>query len=428
MRVRHSGVLSAHSSSLLLQFARSSRSATRCRPPAATVVRSVSIHALLAERDRLRFERPVPAQRFNSRAPRGARRRGVSYSLSQKRFQFTRSSRSATQRARVETDIAAGFNSRAPRGARPGGWSSVTGLPSFQFTRSSRSATCCAAASSANPNSFNSRAPRGARPSLLPDDPSAGCFNSRAPRRARRYKHHRAGDLLPVSIHALASVPSSGCTEVSIHALLAERDAIRRRTSPARRRFQFTRSSRSATGVKQRVFVFDHGFNSRAPRGARRPGIRLSQPLWTFQFTRSSRSATDLVTRFDTDSLSFNSRAPRGARPIGRADGLFDDEFQFTRSSRSATSPLMPNASDASEFQFTRSSRSATDVRYESGQWTCVSIHALLAERDQELLSQRAGRMVSIHALLAERDRRPARNRRLPVFQFTRSSRSATNC
>ena len=100
------------------QFTRSSRSAT-VGASKITGAKLVSIHALLAERD----SSIVVLPRFIAV------------------FQFTRSSRSATLHADSPDIRKERFNSRAPRGARPFTSKEVTAMSLFQFTRSSRSAT-----------------------------------------------------------------------------------------------------------------------------------------------------------------------------------------------------------------------------------------------------------------------------------------------
>ena len=145
----------------------------------------------------------------------------------------------------------------------------------------------------------------------------------------------------------------------------------------------------------------------------------------------------------------FNSRAPRGARLRQWNDAALKEQFQFTRSSRSATATKAWTAAQWLWFQFTRSSRSATGEVRRLGQRAAVSIHALLAERDKRRRSgahhvasfnsraPRGARLdVTFTASLLNRfnSRAPrgARRRRCPpqragsMFQFTRSSRSAT--
>ena len=79
---------------------------------------SVSIHVPLAEHDRRTsraFRRP---RRFNSRAPRGARRAMNTRRGNRIRFQFTCPSRSTTGSPLCGLFRKLCFNSRAPRGAR----------------------------------------------------------------------------------------------------------------------------------------------------------------------------------------------------------------------------------------------------------------------------------------------------------------------
>ena len=147
------------------QFTCPSRSTTLDRPlhKRADIV---SIHVPLAEHDALVRRRRMKLSGFNSRAPRGARRRIRRAPPRQQEFQFTCPSRSTTpDRTHVRVNPFR-FNSRAPRGARL--------------------MTHCLPVSSSR---FNSRAPRGARPLRL--------------------------DL----VHEV---------EVSIHVPLAEHDAVKR--------------------------------------------------------------------------------------------------------------------------------------------------------------------------------------------------------
>ena len=192
------------------------------------------------------------------------------------------------------------------------------------------------------PSSFNSRAPRGAR---RPGSRAAAdhhSFNSRAPRGARQ--DHRYGDrsndefqfTCPSRSTTVTVVDSDGNRYVSIHVPLAEHDihaaeacrssqgfnsraprgARRRgqRTHGRHNRFQFTCPSRSTTTGCGGERTPPAGFNSRAPRGARLPACSPLLPVLKFQFTCPSRSTTIVVQVSEADFLSFNSRAPRGAR------------------------------------------------------------------------------------------------------------------
>ena len=100
-------------------------------------------------------------------------------------------------------------------------------------------------------------------------------------------------------------------------------------------------------------------FNPRAPQGARpRQRHYLCRPK-RFQSTRSARSATRTTRRCREQHVNFNPRAPQGARPTRRALRLSTRRFQSTRSARSATH-IIDRQQTPRGFQSTRSARSAT--------------------------------------------------------------------
>ena len=157
------------------------------------------------------------------------------------------------------------------------------------------------------PRSFNSRAPRGARLLARRRWWRRSCFNSRAPRGARQSRTLAHAGIKGfqftrpawgATFTIVTSPPSGG---VSIHAPRVGRDIGRRgRRSMYRVSIHAPRVGRDPGSgcLLWRV----RSFNSRAPRGARRPRM-------------------DLCPRRD----SFNSRAPRGARhkqPFVHADRL----------------------------------------------------------------------------------------------------------
>ena len=122
------------------------------------------------------------------------------------------------------------------------------------------------------------------------------------------------------------------------------------------------------------------GFNSRAPRGARRSAPPLAVQQSEFQFTCPSRSTT-----------------------LGRRRHLSPNSFQFTCPSRSTTECL-PAETPCSGFQFTCPSRSTTPgvaLRRRKGY---VSIHVPLAEHDFDENFALVLLIVSIHVPLAEHD------------------------
>ena len=145
-------------------------------------------------------------------------------------------------------------------------------------------------------------------------------------------------------------------------------------------------------------------FNSRAPRGARRPLGWCNHLRSKFQFTCPSRSTTEKRYRINStvkvsihvplaehDLLhpvqlsspgGFNSRAPRGARQAACLQDVSKHMFQFTCPSRSTTPYRQCLAQHDSKFQFTCPSRSTTsDSQIHEG-ITWVSIHVPLAEHD----------------------------------------------
>ena len=64
------------------------------------------------------------------------------------------------------------------------------------------------------------------------------------------------------------------------------------------------------------------------------------------------------------------------------------------------------NSSPIHPFQSTRSMRSATNALGKDVKWVGISIHALHAERDDDLHAGRLAGLISIHALHAERGRK----------------------
>ena len=105
----------------------------------------------------------------------------------------------------------------------------------------------------------------------------------------------------------------SGCPKVSIHVPLAEHDAELEETAK-RKCVSIHVPLAEHDRIRGDLRNPSRRFNSRAPRGARRPSWRRQR--------RSSR---------------FNSRAPRGARLHGRVFAMGGKLFQFTCPSRSTT-------------------------------------------------------------------------------------------
>ena len=86
----------------------------------------VSIHALLAECDRLRPKNRIRRKSFNPRTPCGVRLFMGSYGNLPRWFQSTHSLRSATASGEEKEVIVASFNPRTPCGVRPGMPTSLT--------------------------------------------------------------------------------------------------------------------------------------------------------------------------------------------------------------------------------------------------------------------------------------------------------------
>jgi len=148
----------------------------------------------------------VLSQRFNSRAPRGARRVPIRNTECRTSFN-SRAPRGARQAAsspsapspvsihapRVGRDVKFSGSGQAMvfQFTRPawGATECIVGLPGggkFQFTRPAWGATHRELPNQRGSTSFNSRAPRGARHLVHPNCPKKTRFNSRAPRGARR--------------------------------------------------------------------------------------------------------------------------------------------------------------------------------------------------------------------------------------------------
>ena len=263
-------------------------------------LRSISIHALLAESDSSKYGKRSTDANFNPRSPCG------------ERPQFSPSPREgeniSIHALLAESDVIRNFPPRAARG--------------FQSTLSLRRATFPIAPFT-TVNYFNPRSPCGERPD--------------------RTKLHYSNRV--ISIHALLAesdidiIPSiSANRAISIHALLAESDdrldAIL--SSPAR--FQSTLSLRRATRARRCHADAQRNFNPRSPCGERPAPLTgaVSQATISihallaesdfesvyvlfcgslFQSTLSLRRATWRKIIHMTFIINFNPRSPCGERP-----------------------------------------------------------------------------------------------------------------
>ena len=149
---------------------------------------------------------------------------------------------------------------------------------------------------------------------------------------------------------------------VSIHALLAECDLVPCQLRMHVRGF----NPRTPCGVRP---AQAHGtrstksFNPRTPCGVRPLFVAFPPKKRGFQSTHSLRSATPLHHRKSHCSCRFNPRTPCGVRRL------------------SWTFPRM-----TLKFQSTHSLRSATGIEGDSTTLEDVSIHALLAECDMQVI------------------------------------------
>ena len=122
---------------------------------------------------------------------------------------------------------------------------------------------------------------------------------------------------MPLAEHDRKQKAEPVKTDVSIHVPLAEHDIDNHVTLSRRRVSIHVPLAEHDTSPRylQRHHV---RFNSRAPRGARRFGVLLTE-----------------------DYPRFNSRAPRGARQIHTRRPVLGRRFQFTCPSRSTTKSLL---------------------------------------------------------------------------------------
>ena len=123
-------------------------------------------------------------------------------------------------------------------------------------------------------------------------------------------------------------------------------------------------------------------FNPRTPCGVRQTGGEITWTRCWFQSTHSLRSATGDCASYSSVSSSFNPRTPCGVRL--NIESSSDEEEEEVS--------IHALLAECDQWLLSR------------GYTPTVSIHALLAECDQWLLSRGYTPTVSIHALLAECD------------------------
>ena len=236
---------------------------------------SISIHAPRVGRDITASATRSCARNFNPRAPRGARHRCGTPTVSRLHF-----------------------NPRAPRGARLLLFMFMADRVSFQSTRPAWGATRCGGRSSRPPSHFNPRAPRGARLFVVLSHIDYRAFQSTRPAwgatgrcRARRHP-----------------------ARISIHAPRVGRDIIKAIQATGLFGFQSTRPAWGATFYISYLRLFSQ-ISIHAPRVGR-----------------------DVVPRPVPATYLISIHAPRVGRDfIQRTKTLFFSGFQSTRPAWGAT-------------------------------------------------------------------------------------------
>ena len=171
------------------------------------------------------------------------------------------------------------------------------------------------------------------------------------------------------------------CVEISIHALLAESDRLWTILYSCPGNFY----PRSPCGERRlgllgwlRTLISIHALLAESDKRV----VSRNTLHELFLSTLSLRRATIISPHSTPDNSNFYPRSPCGERPVCAV----------------AQSP-------ASQFLSTLSLRRATGNCPSGCQRPCISIHALLAESDQQHLPDSTHRQISIHALLAESDK-----------------------
>ena len=301
---------------------------------------------------------------FNPRSPCGGRLRDEQQVRPAGRFQSPLSLRRATPRLQL----------------------SVGDHLLFQSTLSLRRATHHPCGMRCIKHHFNPRSPCGERP---------GCAGT-------VHRGHR------ISIHALLA-ESDGLRRkdlalraISIHALLAESDPQAKRSAcrkisnfnprspcgerPALRRRGCTRGAISihallAEAIEARVIAWLADFNPRSPCGERLAISSVHMLHIAFQSTLSLRRATIDQGCGVYEIMYFNPRSPCGERRKHNDWRLIVMAFQSTLSLRRATIRRSYGLR-VRGFQSTLSLRRATTGAIRSLMQMLISIHALLAESD----------------------------------------------
>ena len=182
------------------------------------------------------------------------------------------------------------------------------------------------------------------------------------------------GERLSLDVLAVSALP------ISIHALLAESDR-----SP------------------WYSLSFSQDFYPCSPCGERRSSFSSISAIYQFLSMLSLRRATRAVFRLDRHGVDFYPCSPCGERPY--APGWHSSSWNFYPCSPcgerlAAVVYALDVVLCLSMLSWRRATNSCTQALPEKS----ISIHALLAESDQQHLLDKTHRQISIHALLAESD------------------------
>ena len=170
--------------------------------------------------------------------------------------------------------------------------------------------------------------------------------------------------------------------------------------------FLSTLSLRRATkhqlrgGSRQRISI--HALLAESDDNGR---IRDADNL-TFLSTLSLRRATIVSVGLLMYNLYFYPRSPCGERPILKVYGYGDNKFLSTLSLRRATISCALPASKLGDFYPRSPCGERPYIIRHAVNLHPISIHALLAESDMQVVIVIVHALISIHALLAESDQR----------------------
>ena len=217
--------------------------------------------------------------------------------------------------------------------------------------------------------------------------------------------------------------------EISIHALLAESDRRAHVAAVARCQFLSTLSLRRATCIPaayvlHSMYFYPRSpcgerlkkplnqrqaclhFYPRSPCGERRHFISEDVSYSIFLSTLSLRRATHPVTVLVCIIEDFYPRSPCGERLVILRKTNTPSKFLSTLSLRRATIKSIINSLMIRHFYPRSPCGERLDERCKFNWNNGISIHALLAESDQDKFSIPPAKKISIHALLAESDNR----------------------